>query len=137
MKKKIRPMPEPFFKPTPGQHLGDAIELAEMTPAQLARRAGLPLARVRGILADEIVPVDDDAVAMSRVWGQSANMWRSLFGLPRVAMRKADQNIMLWTTAEKKEQIRAAAAAKHVSMSTFIRNAVDAALTQVKRTAVL
>lgn len=77
-------MPEPFYKPTPGEHLRDAIALAGMTPAQLARRAGLPTARVRDMLSDRVSPVDEDAVAMSRVWGQSANMWRALFGLPRV-----------------------------------------------------
>ena len=79
---KARPMPEPFRESTPGEYLRDAIELEDMTPAQLARRAGLPLARVRGLLADEIAPADADAVALSRVWGQSVKMWRALFGLP-------------------------------------------------------
>lgn len=125
---EIRPMPEPFFKITPGQHLRFTLEDENMTPEQLAARAGIPADRFRAILEDRIAPTDADAVAMSRVWNQSENFWRGLFGLPKVAQRKADKNVMFWTTAEKKEQIRACAAAHNLSISAFILQAVNAAI---------
>lgn len=125
---KIRPMPEPFFKLTPGDRLRDLLELENMTDAELATRADIPLARLRGLIAGDVVPTDSDAIAMSRVWNQSENLWRGLFGLPKVARRKADKNVMFWTTAEKKEQIRACASAHNLSISAFIMQCVDAAL---------
>ena len=134
---KIRPMPEPFCKPTPGEHLKWALDLAETAPEEFARRAGLPSERVAGILSDEIAPTVDDADAMARVWGENVNMWRGPFGLPKVAQRRADRNIMLWTTAERKETIKKAAAARHVSMSQFILDAIDAALAASGKAAAL
>ena len=134
---KIRPMPEPFYKPTPGERLRDVLELEGMDAAALADRAGLPAARVSSLLGDKAPPTDEDAVAISRVWGQSANFWRELFGLPKVAQRRADRNIMLWTTAERKETIKKAAAARHVAMSQFILDAIDAALAASGKAAAL
>ena len=125
---KNRPLPEPFVKITPGMHLRFLLEDAKMTSGTFAEKAGLPVGRIRSILSDKIAPTDEDAVAMSRVFGESPNLWRGLFGLPKVTVRQADQNVMFWTTAEKKDQIRAAAAARHVSMSAFILDAVNAAL---------
>lgn len=124
----IEPMPEPFYKITPAEHLQMTLDDAGMTAAEFARKSGIPRERVDGILSGAVAPTDDDAVATAAVWGMSANCWRGLFGLPKVAQRKADKNVMFWTTAEKKEQIRACASAHNLSISAFILQCVDAAI---------
>lgn len=115
-------------KITPAEHLQFTLEDAEMTPADFAAASGIPLSRVEGILSGEIAPEDADAVATAAAWNMSANCWRGLFGLPKKASRTASSNVMFWTTPERKERIRAAAAARHVTITAYVLAAVDAAL---------
>jgi len=73
----------------PGEHLAGELEEHCMSAAELARKLGMPTARIVDILAGRSAITDDLAFRLAHIFGISAQSWLNLQNLYDVNQSKS------------------------------------------------